>query len=171
MASKPSLAELQRYPGMVRWFDPVLLIKLLWQVIVSDLFGQYADRRLIEAALDTVPDAELVARAQSAVTATPDGEGAIWIDYVADLGDGFDATYAIAYLLAQKELTVDGHTLPRGAAVVMGGDEVYPTSRREDYKQKTQDPYSFALPDHKAAPHPPLACSRCPAITTGTTGW
>lgn len=151
MAPKPSLDELQRYPGMVRWFNPDLLMKLLWQVIVSGLFGQYADRRLIEAALDTVPEAELVKRAEIAITATPDSEGAIWIDYVADLGDGFDATYAIAYLLAQNELTVDGHTLPRGAAVVMGGDEVYPTSRREDYKQRTQDPYAFALPDHKAA--------------------
>jgi len=31
---------------MARWFDPVLLVKLLNSVIVSSRFGQYADRRL-----------------------------------------------------------------------------------------------------------------------------
>ena len=44
---KPSLIELQRYPQMTRWFNPGLLIKLLWRVIIADVFGQYADRRLI----------------------------------------------------------------------------------------------------------------------------
>ena len=154
MPAKPSLAELQRYPDMARWFNPALLLKLLWRVVVADLFGQYADRRLIEAALDTVPEGEIVERAANAIAATPDSEGAVWVDFVADLGDGFDATYAIASLLGQNELVVDGHRLPRGAAVVMGGDEVYPTSSRQDYKRKTQDPYSFAFPDRKVAPHP-----------------
>jgi len=78
----------------------------------------------------------------------------VWIDFVADLGDGFDATYAVASLLAQDELVVDGHKLPRGAAVVMGSDEVYPTSSRKDYKQKTVAPYSFAFPDRRRPPHP-----------------
>jgi hypothetical protein len=31
----------------------------------------------------------------------PDEEGAIWVDFAADLGDGFDSTYAVASLLAQ----------------------------------------------------------------------
>ena len=154
MPTKPSLAELQRYPGMTRWFDPVLLIKLLWRVIISDVFGQYADRRLIEAALDTAPDAEHATRAANAIAATADAEGAVWIDFVADLGDGFDATYAVASLLAQDQLVIDGHTLPRGAAVVMGGDEVYPTSSRQDYKSKTVEPYSFAFPDRGTPPNP-----------------
>jgi hypothetical protein len=43
----PSLAALAKYPKMTAWFNPGLLAKLLWRVIVSDLFGQYADRRLI----------------------------------------------------------------------------------------------------------------------------
>lgn len=100
----PSLEELAKYPTMTRWFRQGLLAKLLWRVIVAELFGQYANRRLIVAALDTVSDDELVERAQQFApgsgnddcTLTPDPEGAIWIDYVADLSDGFDATYAIA---------------------------------------------------------------------------
>ena len=51
-------------PYMAGWFEPGLLVKLLWRVIVSDLFGQYADRRLILAALDPVSPDELVARAK-----------------------------------------------------------------------------------------------------------
>src|SRR5262245_57455036 len=104
-----SLRVLAKYPRMTPWFRPILLAKLLWRVIVSDLFGQYADRRLIVAALDTVPNEELVRRArkfmpgednEGAWSLHPDSEDAIWIDYVADLGDGFDSTYAIASLLA-----------------------------------------------------------------------
>jgi hypothetical protein len=96
----PALERLAKYPKMTSWFRPDVLAKLLWRVIVSDLFGQYADRRLIVAALDTVSDQELVERARQFIpgkgnaedwTLTPDSEGAIWIDYVADLGDGFDA--------------------------------------------------------------------------------
>jgi hypothetical protein len=37
---------------MVSWFNPVQLIKLLLNVVIADIFGQYADRRLIQAALD-----------------------------------------------------------------------------------------------------------------------
>jgi hypothetical protein len=60
----PSLADLAKYPKMTSWFRPDVLAKLLWRVIASDLFEQYADRRLIVAALDTVTDQELVERAQ-----------------------------------------------------------------------------------------------------------
>src|SRR3954468_23907602 len=104
-----TLEDLPRFPGMTSWFKPSLLSKLLLRVIVSDLFGQYADRRLIQAALDPVDAATLRARADLTKHMVAAADGAIWFDYVADLGDGFDATYAIAYLLAQPSLDVDGH--------------------------------------------------------------
>src|SRR4051812_13271492 len=124
----PPLEKLAKYPRMTAWFNPVLLGRLLWRVVLSDLFGQYADRRLIVAALDTVrseepPQADHPARPNEFVrrarqfmpgepneytcTLTPDAEGAVWVDFVADLGDGFDATYAVACLLAQETLNVD----------------------------------------------------------------
>jgi hypothetical protein len=151
----PSLEELAKYPTMTRWFRPGLLAKLLWRVVVSELFGQYADRRLIVAALDTVSDDELIERAQQFApgsgnedcTLTPDPEGAVWIDYVADLGDGFDATYAIASLLAQETLTIAGHVTRRGQILMMGGDEVYPNASPETYQRQLRDPYDWAFPD------------------------
>jgi hypothetical protein len=156
-ATKPvPLTDLAKYPRMTRWFDPGLLGQLLARVIVSDLFGQYADRRLIVAALDTVPDEELVRRARQFLpenadkdvwSLQPDAEGAVWIDFVADLGDGFDATYAIASLLAQETLTVDGHLTSRGQILIMGGDQVYPNASAENYQNRLRDPYGWAFPD------------------------
>src|SRR5262249_12517092 len=94
-----SLHALAKYPRMTPVFRSSLLAKLLWGVVVSDLFGQYADRRLVVAALDKVSNEEIVKRARKFMpdqdpdggwSLNPDSEGAIWIDFVADLGDGFD---------------------------------------------------------------------------------
>lgn len=149
----PSLDDLARYPRMTGWFQPTLLARLLRRVLVSETFGQYADRRLLVAALDTAPEEEHVRRARMLVEGegpgriAPDAQGAIWIDYVADLGDGFDSTYAIASLLAQETLTVDGVATRRGQALFMGGDEVYPDASDENYQKKLLDPYGWAFPD------------------------
>ena len=149
----PSLDDLARYPRMTGWFQPTLLARMLQRVLISETFGQYADRRLLVAALDTVPEDEHVRRAKMLVEGDgpgalePDAEGAVWIDYVADLGDGFDSTYAIASLLAQEELTVDGHATRRGQVLLMGGDEVYPDASGDNYQKKLLDPYGWAFPD------------------------
>jgi hypothetical protein len=149
-------ADLKKYPQMTRWFDPRLLAKLILQVIVSKLFGQFADRRLVIAALDTVDDSELQARADVTGDLMPDQEGAVWFDYVSDLGDGFDGTYAVAHLLAQDQLAIDGQRLPRGGLLVMGGDEVYPTSGRQAYDTRLREPYRLAFPNRPGEPHPPV---------------
>ncbi|MFW8612700.1 metallophosphoesterase [Mesorhizobium ciceri] len=152
----PDLAGLARYPKMTGWFSPGLLLRLLWRVVLSDLFGQYADRRLIVAALDTVPEDELVKRARQFLPGQdnqevwnfgPDSDGAVWVDFVADLGDGFDATYAIASLISQEKLTVGGQQTRRGQLLVMGGDEVYPRAASETYQKQLRDPYDWAFPD------------------------
>src|SRR5450631_3307184 len=100
----PPLDDKTRYPNMAHWFDPVLLLKLLNNVVLSTIFGQYADRRLIIAALDTVPLDEHVKRAEAFRSRlTADKDGSVWIDWVADLGDGFDSTYAMASLLSREQ--------------------------------------------------------------------
>lgn len=143
------LEDYSTYPRMTRWFSPPLLLKLLNNVIVSSMFGQYADRRLIIAALDTVCGDDHFARATALREAfKPDVDGAVWIDWVADLGDGFDSTYAVASLLGRAELDVDGLKLPRGQALFMGGDEVYPVASKQAYRNQLRQPYAWALPDH-----------------------
>lgn len=151
MADPKTPAEaLRDYPGMVRWFNPPLLLDTARQAIASALFGQYADRRLIQAALDTTGD-QCAARADLSNNVQPRADGTIWVDFVADLGDGFDSTYAIAYLLSRPTLEIkDAGTLPRGQVLIMGGDQVYPTATREEYDRRMKAPYAAAFPDSKA---------------------
>jgi hypothetical protein len=145
----PLLSKYRDYPRMAHWFDAWLLLKLLNNVILSSVFGQYADRRLIMAALDTVSADVHFDRACSVKKYfTPNSDGTVWLDWVADLGDGFDSTYAVACLLARQNLTVGGVTLPRGQALVMGGDEVYPKATRQAYTNQVRQPYAWAFPDH-----------------------
>ncbi len=156
MPKIPSPEEFRKYPDMVHWFNPVLLYKLLLQVIIADVFGQYADSRLVHAALDNVGKDEHWKRADITAQLAADEEGAVWIDYVSDLGDGFDATYAIAYLLAQDQLKIDGRVLPRGSALFMGGDEVYPTATRDNYMERLRRPYAFAFPKRRPGSPVPI---------------
>ncbi|HEY2668868.1 MAG TPA: metallophosphoesterase [Rugosimonospora sp.] len=128
----------------VGWLQPVQLSGTALRVILSQLFGAYLDKRELQ---NTLP-----ARVYD--------EGAdrdeLWFDFVADLGDGFDPTYSIAYLLAQPSLTVDGHELPRGKVLMMGGDEVYPTASTGAYEDRTKGPYKAALPCASGAEQPQL---------------
>lgn len=90
---------------------------------------------------------EAIDHPQSMGTSGQSARGAAtdyWFDYVADLGDGFAATYSVAELLARDTLTVDDHTLPRGQLLLMGGDQVYPTPSDEEYRNRTVGPYTTA---------------------------
>jgi hypothetical protein len=80
-------------------------------------------------------------------------ENALWIDFIADLGDGFEATYAMAYLLALPELLVPGATrndpaqkLKAGQILIFGGDLAYPNATEEEYRRRCIDPYDWAFP-------------------------
>lgn len=133
--------------GMVDWLAPRELVSTGIQVLLSGLFGAYSDKREMQAAL--VRSAE------------PDGDYSdrreIWFDYIADLGDGFHPTYAMAWLLAQDRLRPglslgmqepDGweNGLPRGRFLVMGGDQVYPSASPSEYQNRLIGPYGAALP-------------------------
>lgn len=155
MPTKPpvTLSELARYPRMTRWFGLTLLVKLAWRVAIAELFGRFADGRLMVAALDKSTEADHAAAACAHLPGgsdeafTLDEDGALWVDYIADLGDGFDATYAIASLLAREKVVIGAHATRRGRLLVMGGDEVYPLASPENYQQRLRDPYDWAFPD------------------------
>jgi Calcineurin-like phosphoesterase len=126
--------------GMVRWFDPIQLAGTGVQVAVSAIFGSYSDKREIQAALAPAAKPHL---------GYADADE-LWFDYVADLGDGFEATYTVASLLGRPKLALerDGRTwdTERGRLLVMGGDQVYPTATRTEYENRLVGPYRAALP-------------------------
>lgn len=145
------------FRDMVGWFDAPVLLDALKRSIVSALFGSYADRRLTRAALDEIAQIKSGEDHRTDFRGKLDtiGKNEIWIDYVADLGDGFNSTYAIAYLIGLKELNFpEGQKLPRAQVLVMGGDEVYPTPTKNEYKTRMEMPYQYAHPDTK--PDTPL---------------
>jgi hypothetical protein len=154
--------RLGQLPKMVSWYDPRLLARIGVRTIVSSVFGQYADQRLMQAVTDPAEDKDLVARYDYRDPSAPephrcvacDETGAFWIDYVADVGDGFESTYTMAYLMAQDGLDIRGAgTLRHGEVLIMGGDQCYPQATREEYKQRLLQPFNWAYsvpnPDRK----------------------
>jgi hypothetical protein len=131
-----------KYLPMVGWYDPRQLVPTGIDVAVTTLFGENSDYRLIEAL-------------ESPKTVSPDipphtPEADFWFDYVADVGDGWNSTYAIATTVAQPELSVSDsadtrHLTRRGSLLVFGGDEVYPVASRTLYEDKLVAPYEAAL--------------------------
>ncbi|SFT86194.1 hypothetical protein SAMN05660657_03546 [Geodermatophilus amargosae] len=127
----------------VRWLSPAELWRAGVKVVLSSLFADYADKREIQAGLPAGPALDL--------RGGPDAD--LWIDYVADLGDGFDATCTVASLLAADKLeptVTPGATgvpgpLPRAGLLVLGGDEVYPTASARAYEDRMRGPYRSAL--------------------------
>jgi hypothetical protein len=108
------------------------------QSLVAEIFGSFADKRELQGSLPAVVHEHAAA-------------DELWLDYVADLGDGFDATYSVASLLAADTLTPGTEPLPRGQVLVMGGDQVYPAASTGAYEDRTKGVYRAALP---VAPDP-----------------
>jgi hypothetical protein len=177
---------------MVGWYAPSQLAKTAVEVAISTIFGRHSDHRLVEAMAsgDDVP-----ADDGAGTGADPksfydyshyhldDGvvlkrdlahaRNEIWIDYVGDVGDGWNSTYAVAYYLvggrtfnyteAETGKKREAET-KRGEILIFGGDEVYPTASRKEYKERLVTPYETALR------HSPQACPHVFAIP-GNHDW
>ena len=132
---------------MVRWLDPHQLLDTAARVLLAGVFSAYSDNRELQALTPT----DVFDRS---------GEGDLWLDYVADLGDGWNSTYTVASLLAAEELKLewDGESLAtqRGSVLVMGGDQVYPVPKRSEYENRLLGPYRAALPCTSGAEAPEL---------------
>lgn len=152
---------------MVGWYDPKQLSRTAVDVVVSTLFGRHADYRLMEALVtgaSTDPyDYTREWKNGPEGRDIPDQQGPIrkeiWLDYVGDVGDGWNSTYAIAHCLAQPQLAVlnpeDGTTCltKRGDVLLFGGDQVYPVADRQQYRERLGQPYEAAL-CRSDSPHP-----------------
>jgi hypothetical protein len=137
-------AELGFTPrGPVAWLSPTQLAATGIRVAFAAQFGAYLDKRELQLALP------------AAVHADHAEDKELWIDYIADLGDGFDATYSMAYLLAQDTIEVNDGVLPRAQVLVLGGDQVYPTASSAGYEDRFEGPYKAAFPQPitETSPH------------------
>jgi hypothetical protein len=145
---------------MVGWYDPMQLSRTAIEVFFSTLFGRHADYRLMEA---LTPDSDShfdFSREWQPCSDNREEQKEmgkkredIWIDYVGDVGDGWNSTYAIAHCIAQPTLAIAREGTPekescltkRGDILIFGGDQVYPIANRLNYKQRLLGPYQTAL--------------------------
>lgn len=129
--------QFTRMPA-TRWLNPGVLVVSGLRHALTTAFGSFLDKRELQANIAAEPDVRYAERSE------------LWLDYLADTGDGFDSTYAMASLLARRELTVDVHDDPtplrRGQLLVLGGDEVYPVATTDNYEQRLSGPFRAALP-------------------------
>jgi hypothetical protein len=169
LQAQPTPESVQRLK-MVDWYDPSQLVRTGIEVLTSNIFGRHSDFRLMEALADS-SDPRVFFDHTSYYKEDDNGEYVpdpsrlrekekeIWIDYVGDVGDGWDSTYAVAYHLAQPQLTAKvagngaAYTTRRGDILVFGGDQVYPIASRKGYDQRLVHPYEAAL-RNTDEPHP-----------------
>ena len=146
--------ESKRKP-MVAWYDPWQLLRTAQLVVVSTIFGRNADFRTIEAISNRDDKDPFVDLSTDEKCAPRDK---LWIDYVADAGDGWNPTHAIAHYVAEPSLKIrvrgKEESLPRAEVLIFGGDEVYPTASREEYEQRLIAPYESALKRTEGSAHP-----------------
>jgi hypothetical protein len=84
----------------------------------------------------------------------PAGDGDFWFDFIADTGDGGNATYSVASLALRDQLDVaravpEGgeaslSRLPRGELLVFGGDLAYPSASSQQYRYRFVEMFEAA---------------------------
>jgi hypothetical protein len=141
----------RRKQRMTGWFDPGVMARSAIMLATANIFGRHSDTRLIEA-LGNQPQTSFD---------YSEMEGDFWFDFVADLGDGWDATYAIAQAVAEPQLelaTPGGASVltHRGSVLIFGGDLVYPYPSRERYALHTEAPYETAFAAHADSTRPDI---------------
>lgn len=140
----------ERLLPMVGWYDPPVLAQTGLLLTLANIFGRRSDTRLIEA----------LAGEPQGIFDYSDAQGEFWLDYVSDIGDGWNSAYAVARAIAERELVVSGaggasERLRAGEVLVFGGDAVYPYPSRLAYELRTEKPYATAFAG-RSGPRPDL---------------
>lgn len=118
----------EKLPEMVGWYDPAQLFQTGVQTVLTEVFATRADFRLLMALGPAQEPLSLSTRE------------AVWIDFVADTGDGWRPTTAVLRCLAQPSLDANGESLPRAGLLLMGGDQVYPAGSVDAYERRLLAP-------------------------------
>ena len=123
--------------NMVNWYSPALLARMGLRAAVSTAVGQLADYRQLRAALyrqQPLFDHRRAAGKSKDFT----------FDYVADLGDGWQSTFAVASAITAAHQPTDDGDLASGSLLIMGGDEIYPEPSLQGYQERTIAPWNTA---------------------------
>ena len=147
----------------VSWFGVKTLMATAAQALAATIVGPMTGRREIMAALEPMEK-----KFESEKPNLSEGSS-IWIDYIADCGDGWNASHSVAWLAGRDALYLDTDTLTPvaqpvpessveypicvpdgttklmpGKVMILGGDQVYPTASNDEYKKRFVDVLSSA---------------------------
>jgi hypothetical protein len=129
------VAPHERVP--VAWYAPPVLLQAGQELVQSQNFLRNLDRR--ESFSPALAPIDLAGR----------DEAALWIDFIADTGDGGSATFAVARAALAAQLAVaDGAgttTLPEADVLLLGGDLAYPGASGAVYQYRFFEPFTLAL--------------------------
>jgi hypothetical protein len=145
----------------VSWFEPLQLLRTGQQVAISTLFGRHGLPHKIEAV--TPPEAgegsSQGAASTSSESDTPWSDYSerptpFWFDYLADTGDGWDATATVAYHVSRPTLDLIGpaatrEATERGSVLIFGGDTVYPVPSLQAYEERLLLPFRTMFPGRR----------------------
>ena len=72
---------------MVRWYQPLLLLRIGARALLATVIGGLADNRELQAT---------DSRDQSNQWTFDTKDNELWVDFIADTGDGWESSFAIA---------------------------------------------------------------------------
>ncbi len=162
----PPKAFTIRRQAPVSWFNINQLAATAAKTIAATIVGPMSGRRELMSALDPPDDKRngyIDLGGYGGKAGSP-----LWLDYLADTGDGWNATTSVAWLVGRDSLLInrsgkptpqpvptgqgeldleesdDNFVLPRGFMMIAGGDEVYPTASTENYQLRLVQPFMCA---------------------------
>jgi hypothetical protein len=132
----------------VCWYHPGVLLLAARDVLSSlNQFRNRDERESFPLPLTVIDRSQRQPVAAADPAASADA-GDFWFDFIADTGDGGNATYAVARTaLADQVVVDDGQALPRGELLVLGGDLAYPSAGALEYRYRFTELFEAALPD------------------------
>lgn len=116
----------ETWHGPTRWFGPAWMASKVLRLSQVKTFGEFLDKR------------ELQHRRSDEVLART-ARDELFVDFIADTGDGFNATYSVFRQLNPVHM---GHP----DLLVFGGDQVYPSPSAKAYEEKFTAPLRDAVP-------------------------
>jgi hypothetical protein len=122
----------------VAWYAPPVLLQAGEELMQSQRFQHNLDRR--ESFSPVLGPIDLSAR----------DAGELWIDFIADTGDGGNATFtvasaALAANLSLRDAQGAALLLPEGDLLLFGGDLAYPGASGPVYQYRFLEPFTMAL--------------------------
>ncbi|PWN61919.1 metallophosphoesterase [Chryseobacterium viscerum] len=142
----------------VKWFDFTGLMNSFRMVSLSADILSIIDKREMQTALGKDTGRELIENN------CDESEEEFWFDFIADTGDGFDATTTVFYHLTRDVYTYSFKNefdrdreneaeikLKKGSVLVIGGDLVYPVGSEVNYRDRFKGPLRLVAPDTREA--------------------